>query len=115
MEKIMKAQAMGDSNAMEYMKGRKIMEINADSPIIKDIKSRIANNKNDPQATEVVSLMYDTALLTSGFPIENPRDFAKKIYDTMTFAAGLSSDAQPSESGATAVEPEVVDPEDPWK
>lgn len=115
MEKIMKAQAMGDSSAMEYMKGRKIMEINPDSPIIKDIKSRIANNKSDPQATEVVSLMYDTALLTSGFPVENPRDFAKKIYDTMTFAAGLSSEADSSDTSSTAVEPEVVDPEDPWK
>lgn len=115
MEKIMKAQAMGDSKAMEYMRGRKIMEINPESPIILDIKNRISKIKNDRQATEVVSLMFDTALLTSGFPIENPKDFAKKIYDTMAFAANLGTDEEGAAVADGAVEPEILDSDDPWK
>ena len=35
MERIMKSQAFGDNRTMEYMKGRKIMEINPDHDVIK--------------------------------------------------------------------------------
>mmetsp|Transcript_17765 Transcript_17765/g.57471 ORF Transcript_17765/g.57471 Transcript_17765/m.57471 type:complete len:774 (+) Transcript_17765:76-2397(+) len=83
MERIMKAQAMGDNRAMEYMKGRKILEINPESKVIQDIKRRSEAAEDDPKAVEMAELLYDTALLNSGFQMEEPSKFAARIYSMM--------------------------------
>ena len=64
MERIMKAQAMGDNRAQEYMKGKKTMEINPTSPVILDLKAKQA--AGDDRAKATAELLFDTALLTSG-------------------------------------------------
>ena len=64
MERIMKAQAMGDNRAQEYMKGKKTMEINPTSPVILDLKAKQAAGDDSAKAT--AELLFDTALLTSG-------------------------------------------------
>ena len=81
MERIMKAQALGDARAAEYMKGRRSMEINPNHPIIKSLA-----NKVSMESTEVknqIALLYDAALLTGGYPIESPKAFADRIYNMM--------------------------------
>lgn len=67
----------------------------------------------------VAELMYDTALVTSGFSVDNPREFAQRIYSMV----GLAVNADPAKADAAAsssstaepVQAEVVDPNDPWK
>lgn len=66
----------------------------------------------------VAELMYDTALVTSGFSVDNPREFAQRIYSMV----GLAVSADPARADAAAASPagepvkaEVVDPADPWK
>lgn len=82
MERIMGSQAMGDSNGQnQYMKGKKTLEINPHHPIIKTLKQRSEDGGDD--AKEVAKVMYETALLESGFSIVNPQDFAKRVYDLM--------------------------------
>ena len=114
MERIMKAQAMGDSRASEYMKGKKTMEINPTSPVILDLKAKQA--AGDAGASATAALLFDTALLTSGFNIYQPAEFAAKIFALMDKAV----DAAPApaaekqekkdddEPKAEAVDAEVV-------
>jgi heat shock protein beta len=98
MERIMKAQAMGDSRASEYMKGKKTMEINPTSPVILDLKAKQASG--DAQAESTAELLFDTALLTSGFNIDQPAEFAAKIFGLMDKAVGAAPKAKPVEDPA---------------
>jgi heat shock protein beta len=79
MERIMKAQAMADQQAAEYMKGRRSMEINPNHPIIK----ALAENLSDDKSKDKIQLLYEAALLTGGFPLESPKQFADRIYQVM--------------------------------
>jgi heat shock protein beta len=81
MERIMKAQALGDSQAAEYMKGRRSLEINPTHPIIKTLADKVALDSTEVK--EQIDLLYDAALLTGGYPIESPKAFADRIYSIM--------------------------------
>jgi len=113
MERIMRAQAMGDTKAYEYMKGRKIMEINPSSPIIKSLASKVS--APDAVAESQVQLMFDTAMLTSGFLIEDPAEFASRIFSMMSSTAESTtkSTEKKSDEKSDAVDPEVMS-DDPW-
>ena len=69
-------QAMGDNRAMEYMRGRRILEINPDSPVIRVLRSKFEEAPTGPEATAMVNIMYETSLLTSGFQVDSPKDYA---------------------------------------
>jgi len=112
MEKIMKAQTMGDGRAMEYMKGKKIMEINPSNAIIRDLKAQVDGRSAGPAAEASAMLLFETALLTSGFAVEDASSFAGRIFDMMASkVAGGGGGAAP---GSQAVTPEVENPSDPW-
>merc|ERR1719218_317068 len=97
-----------------YMKGKKTMEINPTSPVILDLKAKQA--AGDACASATAALLFDTALLTSGFTIDQPAEFAAKIFALMDKAV----DAAPApaaekqekkdddEPKAEAVDAEVV-------
>ena len=108
----MKAQAMGDSRASEYMKGKKTMEINPTSPVILDLKAKQA--AGDAGAAATAELLFDTALLTSGFNIDQPAEFAAKIFGLMDKAVAAAPAHEKKEKKdddepkAEAVDAEVV-------
>jgi heat shock protein beta len=115
MEKIMRAQTMGDARAMEYMKGKKIMEINPTNPIIRDLKAQVDARTAGPAAEASAMLLFETALLTSGFTVESPTEYAGRIFDMM--ASKLSGSGAPAVGAASssdAVTPEVLSG-DAWK
>eukprot|EP00191_Tetraselmis_sp_GSL018_P001546 CAMPEP_0177601648 /NCGR_PEP_ID=MMETSP0419_2-20121207/14390_1 /TAXON_ID=582737 /ORGANISM="Tetraselmis sp., Strain GSL018" /LENGTH=784 /DNA_ID=CAMNT_0019094965 /DNA_START=91 /DNA_END=2442 /DNA_ORIENTATION=+ len=122
MERIMKSQAMGDSRAMEYMKGRKIMEVNPDSPVIQALKARYEADKDSVVGKDMVQLLYETALITSGFQVDSPKSYADRVYEMMANMSANSENVtkEPSsevqDSKAETVTPEVVaeDSNDPW-
>jgi len=103
MERIMKSQAMGDQRNFEFMKGKKIMEINPSSGIVQALKEKAESAPDDAGARAMVNLMYETALLTSGFDVESPKEYASKVYAMMESAAGA---AAPPAGGP--VTPEVL-------
>jgi heat shock protein beta len=86
MERIMRAQALGDARAAEYMRGKRVMEINPDHPIIANLKDRVEMDSRE--AADQVALLYDAAALTGGFNIESPKDFAARVYGMMAGGGG---------------------------
>lgn len=70
---------MGDSRAMEYMRGRRTLEVNPDHPVIASLKARYDEHGDSDEDSEAMTeLLYETSLLTSGFSVESPKEFANR-------------------------------------
>ena len=103
MEMIMRAKTMGDARAMEYMKGKKIMEVNPNNAIIRDLKRQVDTKTAGAAATSTATLLYETSLLTSGFSVESPSEFATRVFSMMANSVKGGSGA-----AATGSEPPKV-------
>ena len=103
MERIMKAQALSDDGRMAYMRGRKTLEINPGHPIIKALKEKSEDDAGDEDTKRTALIMYETALLESGFMFEEPKGFAGRLFDMVRRDLGVEADAQVEEPD---VEPE---------
>lgn len=80
----MKAQALGDDSRSSYMKGRRTLEINPRHPLIKALKDRLAENgEEDVPTKDLATLVYETALVESGFQSDDPKAFASRMYSLM--------------------------------
>ncbi|CAN1838719.1 Heat shock protein 90-5, chloroplastic [Linum perenne] len=71
MERLMKAQALGDTSSLEFMRGRRILEVNVDHPIVQDLNAACKNAPDSNEARRAVELLYETALISSGFTVKD--------------------------------------------
>ncbi|CAF1519509.1 unnamed protein product [Rotaria magnacalcarata] len=101
MERIMKAQALRDTSTMGYMAAKKHLEINPDHSIIKTLKLKVDQDKNDKSVKDLVTLLYETSLLASGFTLELPQQHADRIFRMIKLGLGIDEeDATESQTAA---------------
>lgn len=96
MERIMKAQALRDTSTMGYMAAKKHLEINPDHPIMETLRQKAEADKHDKSVKDLVMLLFETALLSSGFALEDPQVHASRIYRMIKLGLGFDDDDTPN-------------------
>lgn len=92
MERIMKAQAFQDTSKSQYMRGRRSLEINPYHPMIKELKSLYEKDSSSEETKNLAQLLYDSALLESGFIPDDTKGFAHRLRLLMKEAVGMEAD-----------------------
>jgi len=100
MERIMKAQALRDTSTMGYMAAKKHLEINPDHSIIENLRNRAEADKNDKSVKDLVMLLFETSLLSSGFSLEDPMVHAVRIHRMIKLGLGIDEDDADAEAEA---------------
>jgi len=101
MERIMKAQALRDSSTMGYMAAKKHLEVNPDHSIIQSLHQKASADKNDKAVKDLVMLLFETSLLSSGFSLEDPMVHGARIYRMIKLGLGIDED-EPAAAEAEA-------------
>merc|ERR1712179_348332 len=118
MERIMKAQALRDTSTLGYMAAKKHLEINPDHSIVNTLREKAEADKNDRAVKDLVMLLFETSLLSSGFNLEDPQVHSNRIHRMIKLGLGIDEDEEPmttegeGEATATGGDPPPLEGDD---
>merc|ERR1711967_18498 len=92
-EKIMKAQAFQNKDQISMMSGRKTLEINPNHPVVVDLLAKIKDDKENAAALDTAQMLFQTALIESGYEIADPSALVSRVYRLMSKELGVDPDA----------------------
>jgi len=89
----MKAQAFQNKDQLSMMSGRKTLEVNPNHPVVTDLLSKVKANKEDTAALDTAQVLFQTALIESGYEIADPSALVNRVYRLMSKELGVDPDA----------------------
>merc|ERR1711988_968354 len=92
-EKVMKAQSFQNKDQISMMSGRKTLEINPNHPVVVDMLSKVKGDKEDKAALDTAQVLFQTALIESGYEIADPSALVNRVYRLMSKELGVDPDA----------------------
>merc|ERR1712060_763645 len=92
-EKVMKAQAFQNKDQLSMMSGRKTLEVNPNHPVISDLLAKVKADKEDKAAMDTAQVLFQTAIIESGYEIADPSALVNRVYRLMSKELGVDPDA----------------------
>merc|ERR1719190_165673 len=92
-ERVMKAQAFQNKDQISMMSGRKTLEVNPNHPVVVDLLAKIKASKDDAAALDTAQVLFQTALIESGYEIADPSTLVSRVYKLMSKELGVDPDA----------------------
>merc|ERR1711933_716716 len=111
-EKVMKAQSFQNKDQVGMMSGRKTLEINPNHPVIADLLEKVKADKEDKAALDTAQVLFQTALIESGFEIADPSALVNRVYRLMSKELGVDPDAPLKEVEVPEEEEEAEEEDD---
>merc|ERR1712137_1173180 len=111
-EKVMKAQASQNKDQMGMMAGRKTLEVNANHPVVVDLLSKVKADKDNEAALDTAQVLFQTALIESGYEIADPSALVSRVYRLMSKELGVDPDAPIKEVEVPEGEEEEAEEDD---
>merc|ERR1711945_50325 len=110
-EKIMKAQAFQNKDQIGMMSGRKTLEVNPNHPVVIDLLGRVKMDKDDKVAVDTAQVLFQAALIESGYDISDPSALVSRVYRLLSKEIGVDPDAPMKEVDLPEEEEEEDDDE----
>merc|ERR1711920_264620 len=111
-ERVMKAQSFQNKDQVGMMSGRKTLEVNPNHPVIADLLGKVKADKDDKPALDTAQVLFQTALLESGYEIADPSALVNRVYRLMSKELGVDPDAPLKEVEVPEEEEEAEEEED---
>merc|ERR1712137_539565 len=92
-ERVMKAQAFQNKDQLSMMSGRKTLEVNPNHPVVADLLAKVKADKEDAAAMDTAQVLFQTALIESGYEIADPSALVNRVYRLMSKELGVDPDA----------------------
>merc|ERR1712151_1086208 len=92
-ERVMKAQSFQNKDQVGMMSGRKTLEVNPNHPVVVDLLAKVKADKEDKAGLDTAQVLFQTALIESGYEIADPSALVNRVYRLMSKELGVDPDA----------------------
>merc|ERR1712083_546566 len=111
-ERVMKAQSFQNKDQVSMMSGRKTLEVNPNHPVIADLLAKVKADKEDKAGVDTAQVLFQTALIESGYEIADPSALVNRVYRLMSKELGVDPDAPMKEVEVPEGEEEEAEDDD---